>query len=706
MTFYSFLSFASAMLCGGLAAVVWYRDARAFVHQIFAIGMVVLALEAVFTNLSIQAFTYAEVVRWQRLRFLAAALLPGSWLLFSLSFARANYREFISKWRWVAVGAVVFPLALVGFFPQFLLIDLPVLDASSRWVLGLGWSGYVFFLFFLSSAVLILMNLERTLRASAGSIRWQIKFMILGLGALFAVRIYTGSQALLFSSINSTLEALNAGALIIAAVLISLSLLRARLLHVDIYLSQAFLYNSLTTLIVGIYFLAVGILAKAVSYVGLDDSQTLFVDTFFVFLTFLGLAIFLLSDELRQRFKRFVNRHFQRPRYDYREEWLAFAQQTAALVDMKSLCVAVAKMIANTFGVPAVTIWLLDDTQEGLILGGSTVFSEEQARGLKIAQQGAAVPLLRAVRDQLMPTDFAQSAEGWAAELRRSNLNLLREARLRYCVALMAGGECLGLVTLDDKVTKEPFSIEDSDLFRTVTTQAAASLLNVKLSERLLRAKELEAFQTLSTFFLHDLKNLASTLSLTTQNLPVHYDDPVFRDDALRTIQGSVSKINALYSRLSLLTKKLELQRTETDLNALVRDTLAGLNGSLRTVLKTELQPLPRVSIDPEQMEKVLINLLLNANEAIGDHGGIRVTTGQQDGWAVIAVSDTGIGMSREFIERSLFQLFHTTKSKGLGIGLFQSRMIVEAHRGRIEVESEEGKGSTFRVMLPVQRRG
>ena len=108
MTFYSFLSFASAMLCGGLAAVVWYRDARAFVHQIFAIGMVVLALEAVFTNLSIQAFTYAEVVRWQRLRFLAAALLPGSWLLFSLSFARANYREFISKWRWVAVGAVVF----------------------------------------------------------------------------------------------------------------------------------------------------------------------------------------------------------------------------------------------------------------------------------------------------------------------------------------------------------------------------------------------------------------------------------------------------------------------------------------------------------------------------------------------------------------------------------------------------------------------
>src|SRR5262249_665371 len=221
-----------------------------------------------------------------------------------------------------------------------------------------------------------------------------------------------------------------------------------------------------------------------------------------------------------------------------------------------------------------------------------------------------------------------------------------------------------------------------------------------------LLAEGFAAFPPLPTFFLATPNILPPTLPLRTETLPIHYYDPAFRDDALRTIQGSVSKINALYSRLSLLTKKLELQRTETDLNALVRDTLAGLNGSLRTVLKTELQPLPRVSIDPEQMEKVLINWLLNANEAIGDHGGIRVTTGQQDGWAVIAVSDTGIGMSREFIERSLFQLFHTTKSKGLGIGLFQSRMIVEAHRGRIEVESEEGKGSTFRVMLPVQRRG
>jgi signal transduction histidine kinase len=109
-----------------------------------------------------------------------------------------------------------------------------------------------------------------------------------------------------------------------------------------------------------------------------------------------------------------------------------------------------------------------------------------------------------------------------------------------------------------------------------------------------------------------------------------------------------------------------------------------------------------KVSADPEQIEKVVINLVLNANDAVGDRGTIRVSSCQKSGWVVVAVADDGCGMRPEFVARSLFQPFQTTKSQGLGIGLFQSRRIVEAHRGRIEVESELDKGSVFRVELPV----
>ena len=92
---------------------------------------------------------------------------------------------------------------------------------------------------------------------------------------------------------------------------------------------------------------------------------------------------------------------------------------------------------------------------------------------------------------------------------------------------------------------------------------------------------------------------------------------------------------------------------------------------------------------------------MLNANEATGEKGSIRVATRARNGWAEISVSDDGHGMSSDFVERGLFKPFHTTKNQGLGIGLFHSKKIVDAHQGRIEVETQEGKGSTFRVMLP-----
>ncbi len=326
MTFDSVLSFVGALLGGSLGGFVVLKDTRSLVHRTFAVGMLALALEAGLTGLSLQAVLPEEVLRWQRLRLVAAAFLPGSWLLFSLSFARANYKEFVAEWRWIILAAFAFPLALTTFLADSIFIDAPVLDASSGWLLRLGWFGYAFHVFILLSAVFILMNLERTLRASTGTKRWQIKFMVLGLGSLFAVRLYTSTHTLLFSSVNMAMESVNSSAVIVAAVLIILSLARAGPLNVDIYLSPAFLYNSITVFVVGTYLLAVGVLAKAIPYSG--DSQILSLGTIFVFLSLLGLTVILLSDQLRQHVKQFINYHFRQPRYDYRKEWTRFTRRT------------------------------------------------------------------------------------------------------------------------------------------------------------------------------------------------------------------------------------------------------------------------------------------------------------------------------------------------------------------------------------------
>jgi putative PEP-CTERM system histidine kinase len=267
---------------------------------------------------------------------------------------------------------------------------------------------------------------------------------------------------------------------------------------------------------------------------------------------------------------------------------------------------------------------------------------------------------------------------------------------------LVAGQQFLGIITLGKRLTMEGFSCEDGDLLKIIADQAAASLLNLKLSQRLLRAKEMAAFQMLSAFFVHDLKNLAAKLSLMLQNLPAHYDNPAFRDDMLRVMASSISKINAMCGRLSPLTQKLELHRVVTDLNVLVETTLTDLRSSLPATLMTALRPLPPVYVDTEQLQKVLVNLLLNAAEAVPADGEIQVMTECMDRWAVLSVCDNGCGISPEFLTQSLFQPFLTTKSHGLGIGMFHSKMIVEAHQGRIEVESVVGQGSTFRVLLPL----
>ena len=702
MVFEALPAFTGAVLCGGLAIFVLLANPRLFVHRVFASGMGALVLVQVCAGMGAQAVLPADIVRWEYLRLLSAAFIPGTWLLFSVHFARANSRDIVVQWRWVILASFVLPLVLVIACQHALFTARFRFDTAFGWVLQLGWSGYGFYLYSLLISIVILMHFERTLRASTGSMRWQIKFMLLGLGSLFAAQIYTDSQVLLFSSTNRRLNVFTSWAVIVANAFMIGSLIRYRFLSVDIYLSRRGLHNSLTVLLVGSYLFTVGALTKVLTYFGWSESLPF--EMFFVFMAVVALAVVLLSEQLRQKLKLFMNRHFYRARYDYRQKWTTFTERTTSVVDVQGLCAVVVKMISETFGVPAVTIWLFDeDVPEVLSMGGSTVFSRTE-RDVLGEHKATGVDFVQFMRERRLPIDLERRSDSKAQALKATYADYFQKAQSRYCVSLVAGQQLLGVMTLANRLTREPFSPEDLDLLKTFADQAAASLLSLRLSQRLLKAKEMEAFQTLSAFFVHDLKNLAAKLSLLLQNVPTHYENPVFRQDMLRVISGSVAKMTAMCSRVSLLTNKLDLHLTLADLNELVRHTLSDVQDLVKVPLVQELHPVPKLLLDPEHLQKVVINLLLNANEAVNDRGEIHITTDTIDGWVVLTVRDNGCGISKAFMERSLFHPFQTTKSQGLGIGLFHSKMIVEAHHGRIEVESEEGKGSTFKVFLPIVR--
>jgi putative PEP-CTERM system histidine kinase len=347
-----------------------------------------------------------------------------------------------------------------------------------------------------------------------------------------------------------------------------------------------------------------------------------------------------------------------------------------------------------------VTIWVVGEREENFLLGGSTVFTDAQARNIKL-WNNCAGDFMKMIRPQQDLIDFAHPRGNRVLEFEEKNGQYLKEAQMRYCLPLKASGYFLGVLALDERVGDEPLSFADVDLLKSISGQTASLLLNLRLSERLREAKQLEAFQTMSAFVMHDLKNLASMLSLTVQNLPAHFDNLEFRKDALRIMQQSMGKVNRMCSQLSTLSRRIELQKAETDINAVARASLSSLKGYSNITLHSDFRSLSQLLIDGEQLEKVVHNLVLNASEAVGSRGEIWVSTEEKNGWAVLSVRDNGCGMSKEFMEQSLFRPFKTSKKQGMGIGLFHSRMIVEAHGGRIEVESEEGKGSTFRVFLP-----
>lgn len=698
MSLGTLISYGAAAGSFGIACFVLFRAPRVFLHRVFAVGMVAFALEALLTGLSLQAQLPETLIRWQRARLIVGALLPPLWLLFSLSFAQKNEREALKRMRWLLALSFAVPLILSLGLNRHL-IQAAVLDESLKWIIALGVPGRVLQAVILVTTVLILMNFERTLRLSKGHLRWQIKFLLIGMGGLFVLRIYTGGQTLLFRSIDMSLEVVNQGALLIAGVLIVRSLLRLKILSIGFYPSHALLYGSFTLILVGIYFIVVGILVHFLKYI--DEGQAIALKIFILFLAFLGLSVLLLSDRIRHRIKYWISTHLKRSKYDYRKEWMKFTKQTSMITDPDALCMKAARMISDTLEVLSVTVWLYDEIFGKWKAAGSTVFSGAGI-GHRMSE-GAGKKLMEVMKDREDPVDLDDPKISWTTDIKESLPDQLEEARIRYCVRLSAGGKFLGLITLGERVGYEPFSFEEFDLLKTMADQIAGSLLHLKLSEELRKTKEMEAFQTISAFMIHDLKNLASTLSLTLQNMPLHFEKPEFREDALQVIKQSVNKVKNLCAQLSLLSKRIELRRVEADLNEVIREALSSIEAGEGITLSHEWGPIPKLPLDPEQIQKVLMNLILNAREALGNGGSIHIQTSQKEGWGVITVSDNGCGMSKEFMEQSLFKPFKTTKKTGMGIGLYQCKMIVEAHGGRIEVESEEGRGSTFRVMLPLE---
>jgi signal transduction histidine kinase len=221
--------------------------------------------------------------------------------------------------------------------------------------------------------------------------------------------------------------------------------------------------------------------------------------------------------------------------------------------------------------------------------------------------------------------------------------------------------------------------------------------------------KQFESFMRLSAILSHDLKNAVAGLALLVSNMEKHLHREEFREEAIRSLTHATEKLRRLAARLTEPAKSLsgEYRRESrpTDLVAVIRRVLAA-NVAPHAPLyevKADLPDQLVAAVEPDRIENVVENLVINGVQAMGAAGGrLTVEAGRlEDGLVYFSVADTGVGMAPEFLRTRLYRPFATTKEKGIGLGLYTCREVVEAHGGRLEVESQLGVGTRFRVVLP-----
>jgi signal transduction histidine kinase len=176
--------------------------------------------------------------------------------------------------------------------------------------------------------------------------------------------------------------------------------------------------------------------------------------------------------------------------------------------------------------------------------------------------------------------------------------------------------------------------------------------------------------------------------------------------EAARDIVRDGKRAGEIIKRLRSLYKKAPPQRTLVDVNDTIGEMIVMLRGeanrfgvSMRTDLATDL---PKVTADRVQLQQVLMNLMLNAIEAMKEAGGVLTVKSQRDenGHVLVSVSDTGVGLPPDKADQ-IFNAFYTTKPQGSGMGLAISRSIVESHGGRLWATPNDGRGASFHFTLP-----
>ncbi|MES9948414.1 MAG: XrtA/PEP-CTERM system histidine kinase PrsK [Candidatus Thiodiazotropha sp.] len=592
----------------------------------------------------------------------------------------------------------------LAYIPIVILIGSTILivvePISQLFTVPIGTEGFASYplVGYLGFAIVGLTLIEQLYRSTRPEMRWAVKYLYLGMGVLFVYDFFLYAEALLFNRVDTTLWQARGLTSALAVPFVAIAATRNPSWSVRVFVSKQVVFHATTIIAAGAYLVTMAAVGYYIRFYGGSWGKA--TQVAFVFAGVIFLITVLFSGNLRSKLKVFVNKHFFSYKYDWRDEWLRVVQT-----------------LSNGRGGKEIRIRVIQAISESIDAGGGYLWMSDNAGSYQCVShwQVSANNILFDSSDSLV-TYFSNS--DWIIDVHEYKQFPERYESLKLDDQLIAidnawliipvkhHEQLLGFVLLTQPKLTKSVNWEDRDLIKAAAKQAGSYLALLQTSEALNQANQFEAFNRLSAFVVHDLKNLIAQLELVVKNAERHKNNPEFMDDAVKTIGNAVSKMGRLLTQL----RQGRFESTKSK-EFYVEESVAQAVNQLYAYL-----PKPRLTInanflkiiaDKDRFTAIMVHMIKNAQEASQEDGKVDVTVDRVNNYAVITIEDNGVGMDALFIKERLFRPFQTTKGNaGMGIGVYETREYVNSLNGKMKVESVKGVGTKFEISIPLEVAG
>jgi len=571
-----------------------------------------------------------------------------------------------------------------------------LLLSASFWAIALyssGGSKYLFLLFLTLNlwALVLLEQLYRNVDVKAKRAMWPL---VIGIGTAIVFDFVMFAQAAMVSQLDFNYWYARGFIVALGMPFILISTRRIKDWSVNVFISREVVFYSSLLIISGGYLLLLAFTGYVINYIGGEWSETVSV-SFFI-LGGVVLMALLMTEKLRKEVKVFITKHFFANKYDYRVEWLKSIKQLE-ISDSDYYKTAV-DVIGSTLKVKESA--LIKKEAEGSFC---CVYSQGMViNQLHINKTLPAVDSFCQKYRWIIDVREYQEIEGSYPDL-LLDLDYCRQLNIDILVPLYIEKSLYGFFLLALPSHDGILNWEDRDLLFALSKQLSNYLSLNEANAQLLESKQFDAFNRMSAFLVHDLKNIQAQLTLIHSNAKKHRDNPEFIEDVFDTINSATSRLEKVLTQLR--NKQIvEVAKKQVDIELLINKVVEQRNINLPHVTAVIEDNISiSVSIEEETLTSVLNHLIQNAQDATNREGWVKVTTSLLDQVLHLAVVDNGCGMTDEFIQKRLFKPFDTTKGNaGMGIGVYEAKQFVESLGGSMQVTSSETEGSIFELIIPI----